>query len=262
MDDTTWTPRQRTRLCVGSVDWSSPSGDDPSGRRTVAGLVTQWDPGRVEARFTSLKFAAPRIDREIDIDAILARLPPRIATKGLTVKAALDRLQARPDLAEWTDERVLAGAGVPTQRPGLLQDIPWGDYLRLTVFVARLLRGPDRVPEGLREIGRGMYGVFGETLIGRMLFGTLGRNFGRVLLMGPNGWRICDNFGEVRAEQWPGQHVQYHFFEYPLEIVETTFLGTIEGACDWHDVDCELLVASPEERHTIVDIVWKRRGAG
>jgi uncharacterized protein (TIGR02265 family) len=212
----------------------------------------------VEHRFTSLKFAAPRIDREIDVDAMLARLPPGIATKGLTIKAALDRLHARPDLAEWTDERVLAGAGMPLQRPGLLQDIPWADYLRLTVLVAGLLRGPDRVPEGLREIGRGMYGAFGETLVGRMLFGTLGRNFGRVLMMGPNGWRVCDNFGDVRAEQLPGQHVQYHFSTYPIEIVETTFVGTIEGACEWHDVAAELLIASADDCHTVVDLTWRR----
>lgn len=212
----------------------------------------------MEPRFSSLKFAAPPNDREIDIDEILARLPSGIATKGLTVKAALDRLQARPDLAEWTDERVLSSAGVPLQRPGLLQDIPWGDYLRVTVFVARLLC-PGRVSEGLREIGRGMYGAFGETLVGRMLFGTLGRNFGRVLLMGPNGWRVCDNFGEVRAEQLPGQHVQYHFFEYPVEIVESTFVGTIQGACEWHDVEVELLVASASNRQTVVDVVWNRR---
>lgn len=214
----------------------------------------------MEPRFTSLKFAAPRIDREIDIDAMLARLPTRIATKGLTIKAALDRLQARPDLAEWTEERVLAGAGMSLQRPGLLQDIPWADYLRVTVFVARLLCGPDRVPEGLREIGRGMYKAFGETLVGRMLFGTLGRNFGRVLMMGPNGWRVCDNFGDVRAEQLPGQHVQYHFFEYPIEIVESTFVGTIEGACEWHDVEAELLIASATDRHTVVDVAWQRGG--
>lgn len=224
-------------------------------------MDTGWDPHPVEPRFTSLKFAAPRIDRSIDIDEILARLPKHVATKGMTIKAALDRLQARPDLAEWTDERVLAAAGVAGQRPGLLQDIPWSTYLRVTVFVARLLYGPERVPEGLREVGRGMYAAFGETLVGRMLFGTLGRNFGRVLLMGPNAWRVCDNFGEVRAEQQAGQHVQYHFLDYPVEIVETTFLGAIEGACEWFDVESELLIASESNRHTVVDIAWRFRSA-
>lgn len=211
----------------------------------------------MEPRFTSLQFAAPRLDRPIDIEAIVARLPKHATTKGLTIKGALDRLRARPDLAEWTDERVMIGAGVPAERPGPLQDIPWSSYLRVSVFVAGLLYGPERVPEGLREVGRGMYGAFGETLIGRMLFGTLGRNFGRVLLMGPNAWRVADNFGEVRAEQLPGQHVQYHFRNYPFEIVETTSIGAIEGACAWFDVEAEMLIAAESNQHTVVDIVWR-----
>jgi uncharacterized protein (TIGR02265 family) len=209
----------------------------------------------VEPRFTQLKFAAPRIDLEIDVESMLTRLPPRAMTKGFTVKAAFGS-----DLADWTDERVLEGAGVPLQRPGLLQDIPYGNYVKVNAFVAGLLCGPDRVPEGLREIGRSMYPAFGETLIGRMLFGTFGRNFSRVLMMGPNAWRVVDSFGEVRAEQLPGQHVQYHFFDYPMEIVETSFVGTIEGSCEWNQVECELLIASASERHNIIDVVWSQEG--
>ncbi|MFV8753682.1 DUF2378 family protein [Nannocystaceae bacterium ST9] len=207
-----------------------------------------------------MEFAAPRIDREIDIPAILARVPANATTKGLTIKGALDRLRRRPDLDEWTDELVLAGAGVPTERPGLLQNIPWSTYLRVIVFVARLLR-PDCVCEGLREVGRGMYGALGETLVGRMLFGTLGRNFARVLLMGPNGWRVCDSFGGVVAEQLPGQHVRYHFTDYPSEIVETTFLGAIEGACVWLDVEAEFLIADDRTRLCVIDIAWRAKPA-
>ncbi len=212
----------------------------------------------MESRFTSLEFAAPRIDFEIDVDAILAKVPANATSKGVIVGAALDCLRARPDLAEWTDERVLAGAGVPTQRPGLLQDIPWSTYVRVIVFVARLLT-PECVCVGLREVGKGNYGAFGQTLVGRMLFGTLGRNFGRVLLMGPNGWRVCNNFGEVKAEQLPGQTARYHFIGYPVEIVETHFVGTIDGACTWLDVESELLVAHRSEEHVVVDVAWRYR---
>ena len=220
-----------------------------------------WDAARVLPDPHALSFAPPRLDRAIDLETILARAPRGATTKGVAIKAALDRVHARPDLAEWTDERVLAEAGVPAHRPGLLQDTPWSNYVRVCVFVAGLLRGSDRLAEGLRDVGVDMYKAFGETLVGRMLFGTLGRNFARVLMMGPNAWRVCTSFGEVRAEQQPGQHVRYTFTDYPVEMVETAFVGMIEGACAWHGIEAELLVAEADSRTMVIDIVWRYIGS-
>ncbi|MFV8753684.1 DUF2378 family protein [Nannocystaceae bacterium ST9] len=203
-----------------------------------------------------LEFAAPRLDHSIDVDAILARLPAHAATKGLAISAALDRLRARPDLAEWTDERVWARVGAGHPRPAALQAVPWSTYLRVSVFVARLL-DPECTCRGLREIGRAVPSAFGETLVGRMLFGTLGRNFARVLLMAPNAWRICDNFGAVEAEPLSARQVRFHFVDYPTEIVETAYVGTLEGVCTWLEVEAEFAIGCAGARRTVIDLTWR-----
>lgn len=203
-----------------------------------------------------LDLTPPRFAREIDVDAILARAPPGAANKGVIVKAAFDSVQARPELAAWSPERIWAEAGCPGETPGLFQFVPLRHYLDVMVFAAKLLR-PECIGEGLREIGVAIYPGFVETLVGRMVFGALGRNPARVLMMGPNGWRICNNFGEVHSEQLGPEHVRYHFVDHPFALVETLYAGTVEGACRVLEVTPELLVAQPSARQSVVDIRWR-----
>lgn len=187
---------------------------------------------------------------------MLAAVPSNAANKGVIVKAAFDSVRARPELAEWTDEAIWQGAGQALPLPGLFQNVPFRPYLGVLVFAARLLRGSE-LGEGLREVGMAAYPGFVETLVGRMLFGALGRNPLRVLMMGPNGWRICNNFGEVHSEQLDAQHVRYHFQGHPFGLLETLYVGTVEGACRVLEITPEIEVAKPSDTRGVIDIRWQ-----
>lgn len=207
-------------------------------------------------RADALELAPPRFDRPIDVAAMLAAMPSNAANKGVIVKAAFDSVHARPELATWTDEAIWQGAGQTLPLPGLFQSVAFRPYLDVLVFAARLLHG-DRLGEGLREIGVAIYPGFVETLVGRMVFGALGRNPLRVLMMGPNGWRICNNFGEVHSEQLGDAHVRYDFRGHPFGLLETLYVGTVEGACRVLGVSAEIEVACPSEQHGVIDIRWQ-----
>jgi uncharacterized protein (TIGR02265 family) len=213
---------------------------------------------RSSARVThpdALELAPPRFDRPIDVASMLAVVPSNAANKGVIVKAAFDSVRARPELAAWTDEAIWQGAGQTLPLPGLFQSVAFRPYLDVLTFSARLLRG-DAIGEGLREIGVAIYPGFVETLVGRMVFGALGRNPQRVLMMGPNGWRICNNFGEVHSEQLGAAHLRYDFRGHPLDLVETLYVGTVEGACRVLGVTPELTVARVGEQRGVIDIRW------
>jgi uncharacterized protein (TIGR02265 family) len=203
----------------------------------------------------ALEFAPPRFDRPIDVDSMLAAVPSNAANKGVIVKAAFDAVRARPELAAWTDEAIWQGAGQTLPLPGLFQNVAFRPYLDVLVFGARLLRG-DAIGEGLREIGMAIYPGFVETLVGRMVFGALGRSPLRVLMMGPNGWRICNNFGEVHSEQLDAAHLRYDFLGHPFGLLETLYVGTVEGACRVLGITPEIAVARVGEQRGVIDIRW------
>ncbi len=84
--------------------------------------------------FTPLDFTPPRVDRPIDAAAILARMPPGAASKGVILHSALDSVLVRPDLADWTGERILAEACGLEAMPGPFQNVPFRHYLDTLIF--------------------------------------------------------------------------------------------------------------------------------
>lgn len=217
-------------------------------------------PSDPTSRLEPPHFEAPRFDRPIDVEAMLARLPKHAATKGIIVASTLDALRRRPEHGEWTHERVLAEACGRTDMPGPFENVPYREFTSILLFVARLLRG-DAIGEGLRELGRQVYPNFAATLIGRMLFGALRNDPQRMFAMGPRAWKVCENFGDVRAELLAREHVRYVFDEFPVELVETMYVGTIEGAGDVLGIELELEIAKLGTAQTLVDIRWRRSDA-
>jgi uncharacterized protein (TIGR02265 family) len=189
---------------------------------------------------------------------MLARLPPHAATKGIIVASTIDALRRRPELDEWTGERILAEACGRTTMPGPFENVSYREFVPILLFVARLLRG-DELGEGLRELGRAVYPNFATTLIGKMLFGALRSDPTRLIMMGPSAWKVCENFGNVSAEKQGPEHVRYAFDLHPVELVETMYVGTLEGVAAVMGLALELGLAHADTR-TLIDIRWRRVG--
>lgn len=187
---------------------------------------------------------------------MLARLPTHASTKGIIVASTLDAVRRRPDLDEWTSARILAEACGRADLPGAFENVSYREFVPILLLVARLLRG-DELGEGLRELGRQVYPNFAGTLIGKMLFGALRSDPARLIMMGPSAWKVCENFGTVAAERHGPTHVRYVYDEHPVELVETMYVGTIEGVAAVMQLELELGIASEGSR-TLLDIRWRR----
>ena len=166
----------------------------------------------------------PDFTGDVDLDAHLALLPEDARVKGLFFQGALERLQqARSDADPF------ARAGVPRQVYRAFHDYSYSDYLRLMVAIAELQYPNLPRGKGLREIGRSAYGILADSHIGRVIFGALGNDFGRIAAVGTKGWKLALNFGTVTFQSTGPNSGLYVLRDMPT-FIETLQVGVVEGA--------------------------------
>jgi len=193
---------------------------------------------------------SPRTDLAIDLDRAIGRLPPGATIKGMFVNHVAEQAATLEVPA-----RLYERAGTSSPRYLAFRDYPYSDLLRVVVRVAAV-RYPDRpLAAAAREIGKGFYACFADSMAGRVMFGVLGRDARRVMPMGYRGWQVCVGFGDVRCETIGEDAVRYVFRHFP-GLVETLDLGVIEGALDYCGERGDLRVADDDGRHWIVEVRW------
>src|SRR5262245_50997844 len=115
-----------------------------------------------------------------DLRERLAAMPPSAQIRGMylrSVQAALERA------GRGIEYRALCGS------PPLsaLRFYPMGEYLTLLAAGGALLKGPERVHEGIFEISRSNAAIVGDSLVGRTLLRALARDPQRILRQGIAG---------------------------------------------------------------------------
>ncbi len=132
-------------------------------------------------------------------------------------------------------------------------DVSWHDYFRVVVKAATHLQGPDRLYEGLREVGRWFYPDIAPTTVGRLM---LGRHLGDAIRQAAETWQQFNTVGRVRAEFLSDRQFRYHFEDYPVLLTESIGIGIFEGMFRHHHMPVVILVARISPMHTVLDICW------
>jgi uncharacterized protein (TIGR02265 family) len=108
---------------------------------------------------------------------------------------------------------------------------PISEFLvRLTIGAA-LLTSPERVHEGMFEIGRRNAVVFAESLLGRTLLRLLSRDPKRLLQQAAAGRRQSLNYGRWTLE-FPEARTAIMTMEEEYLYIETFLLGAAQGTFD------------------------------
>ena len=107
--------------------------------------------------FVELDWAAP-----IDVDAYVEHCPADAKVKGIIMTSVLKQVERR-------------GAKVP---PGIgpfhtFKDYSLRDHMRLVVDVAKIVFPHKSLRESLRQLGRQSFPALRETLIGKVVFGSV-----------------------------------------------------------------------------------------
>ncbi len=125
--------------------------------------------------------------RYCDLAERLPLLPPSAKSRGVYL-VGIDRVLAKAG----SFDRFKAFF---PQRPSSIPWYPTSDFLVRLAVAGALLAGPERVDQGMFEIGRGNAVTFAESLLGRALIRLLDRDPKRLLKQGIAGRRHRNTHG-------------------------------------------------------------------
>jgi len=108
---------------------------------------------------------------------------------------------------------------------------PATDFLVQLAVGGALLAGPDRVHEGMFDLGRGNAVAFGESLLGRTLLRLLARDPKRLLRQGLAARRQSCSFGRWELELRSEREAVVTMIEEYLYI-ESFLMGAAQGTFD------------------------------
>jgi len=158
-----------------------------------------------------------------DLAERLRLLPPSVKSRGVYLVGI---------------DRVLAKAGSFDKFKALFPKrpsaIPWyhtSDFLERLAVAGALLAGPERVHQGMFEIGRGNAVTFAESLLGRALIRLLDRDPKRLLKQGIAGRRQGNTHGHWELEYAAEREAVVTMTE-EYAYIESYLLGAAQGTFD------------------------------
>ncbi|MGH7435016.1 MAG: TIGR02265 family protein [Polyangiaceae bacterium] len=158
-----------------------------------------------------------------DLAERLQLVPPSAQSRGLYVMGidrALARAGALDRFKTLFPQRLLALGWYPTS-----------DFLVRLAVGGALLAGPDKVHEGMFEIGQGNAVAFAESLLGRALIRILDRDPKRLLEQALAGRRLGSRFGHWDLELLSDREAVVTMTD-EFSYIESYLLGAAKGTFD------------------------------
>ncbi len=178
--------------------------------------------------------------KPLDPEAYYELMPAGATAKGMFFELVLDEL----------DRHGLRGS-LPFEPPAYrgFKDYPYRDLLTLEVAAAQLLHPKVSLREGLRRLGRLSFPMFCESMIGRVVFGVLGAEPGRVLRLAAKGYGIAANTGRAVPLD-VGEHSGVLRLQTIYNFPSAYHVGLVEGALEMYDRNAQITVVE----HSLVYI--------
>ena len=164
-----------------------------------------------------------RVSAHCDLAERLTLVPPSARVRGLyfrSIEAVLGRAGKLDEYKAIFPERFAAVMWHPA-----------GEFLERLVIGGALLSGPERVHEGMFEIGRRNAIAFAESLLGRTMLRLLSRDPRKLLQQGVAGRRQSYSHGRWVLE-FPAERRAIMSMEEEYLYIESYLLGAAQGTFD------------------------------
>jgi uncharacterized protein (TIGR02265 family) len=185
------------------------------------------------------------VGRYCDIHERLPLIPPSAKVRGVYCRS-IDSAMTEAGLIKRYRELF-------PRELGTLQWHPCGEFLKRLVVGAGLLLGPERVHEGMLEIGRRNALEFARSLLGRMLMRLLSRDPKKLLLQGVAGRRQTVSSGNWHVD-FPEERMAVVTMMEEYLYIDSYSIGSALGTFDAIglelDAKCEL-TTNFEGRHIL-----------
>lgn len=187
----------------------------------------------------------------IDAEAQIRRLPSTATVKGMFLEYGFDYAKDKKSRQELSKE-----AAIADKRYTSFRDYPMADWLRLIPVAATAVHPELPEADALRRLGHGVYPMFTSSMIGKVVFGVLGKDPDRIFPMGYKGWQLSVNFGEITGRLLRPRTVVYEFKGVPLYL-DTYNLGVLEGAIEVIGAKASVSVSMKDVDHAEYEICWQ-----
>jgi uncharacterized protein (TIGR02265 family) len=201
----------------------------------AAAQAGQDEPMPAPPGFVPVDWSAP-----FDPVAHIAACPAEFTIKGVIAHGVVRRLER--------------GGYAPAGRYSFqtFKDYPLREHLELVVDAARLMHPDQPLREALRRLGRVAYDDVLETLIGRVVFGVLGKNFPGIVRLSAKAYEIVGSRARVTmvaaSDGFAHSHIKDAF-----GFLDTYQIGVYEGTMAYCGHVGEVLI----KRHSISEAeVW------
>jgi uncharacterized protein (TIGR02265 family) len=158
-----------------------------------------------------------------DLAERLPLVPPSAKSRGIYF-VGIERTLAR-------EGRLDRFKALFPSRPSFMRWYPTSDFLVRLAVGGALLAGPERVHDGMTEIGRGNAVTFAESLLGRLLIRLLDRDPKRLLEQGIVGRRQSSNYGHWELD-CPSEREAVVTMTEEYAYIESYLLGAAQGTFD------------------------------
>jgi uncharacterized protein (TIGR02265 family) len=180
---------------------------------------------------------------ELDLEAVLARIPDHATVKGMYLNGVVKDARAQ-------------GVELEASRYVSLDDYPARDYHALVAQAAAKLHPDVPLREGLRRLGRSAFPTLRESMVGRMVFGVVGDDPAALFKLVSKAWSLSQN--TVRAElisAEPGRVVvNMTGFDW---FVDDFTLGIFEGVILSTGHTPTVGVRHPRKLETDFECLWR-----
>jgi len=187
---------------------------------------------------------------DLDVDAFLARVPRDACCKGMYFSDLLGIFRRTGFDGDAGVAELAAKRYVP------FRDYPLVDHMRMTALASRLLFPDCCTREAMRRFGWKAFPTFVQSLIGRIVFKTLGPDLDQVFGAGPKSFEVSITRGRATATKLGDAHWRYDFRDM-FGFLDTYYVGVIEGPIRRYGFtpDLRLLLENPS--NGVMTIRWQ-----
>jgi uncharacterized protein (TIGR02265 family) len=153
----------------------------------------------------------------MDVDAYLAHCPEDATVKGVILNGILKKMEKRGVKAP------------PSFGPfHAFKTYPLREHMKLTVEAAKLTFPRETLREALRQLGQTTYPEVLDTLIGKVVFGALGKDPGAILKLSSKAYQIIGSRAQAKVVESGRTHIHTHVTN-AYGFLDSFHYGTSEG---------------------------------
>jgi uncharacterized protein (TIGR02265 family) len=168
------------------------------------------------------EFAVPDWDAVLDPEEYARAVPAHATVKGMFMQKILDEAGHR-------------GVALPDHGPyRAFKDYPLQKLLDLEVDVAPRLFPDVSLREGLRRLGWTAYPTLLDSVIGRIIFGVLGRDLPAIFRTTAKGYKVSLNIGSADVIEVGDNHAVIRLREM-YNFADAYQVGVFEGVFRYYD---------------------------